>query len=110
MKNGYLGERDVRLAGSRFPSFDRGAGGEWAAVGRDEQIGKIFRNMRTALKVPRDALARRLATSPEVIDSFEAGGGAPPPPPEENRAHGRRSRPLLSLAPPPPALPPRLVR
>jgi len=73
MKNGYLGERDVRLAGSRFPSFDRGAGGEWAAAGRDEQIGKIFRNMRTALKIPRDALARRLATSPEVIDSFEAG-------------------------------------
>src|SRR5499426_2508192 len=73
MKNGYLGERDVRLAGSRFPSFDRGAGGEWAAAGRDEQIGKIFCNMRTALKIPRDALARRLATSPEVIDSFEAG-------------------------------------
>src|SRR5262245_771414 len=73
MKDGYLGERDVRLAGSRFPSFDRGASGEWAAAGRDEQIGKIFRNMRTALKVPRDALARRLATSPEVIDSFEAG-------------------------------------
>ena len=73
MKNGYLGERDVRLAGSRFPSSDRGAGGEWAAAGRDEQIGKIFRNMRTALKISRDALARRLATSPEVIDSFEAG-------------------------------------
>ena len=37
------------------------------------KIGKIFRNMRAALKVPRDALARRLATSTAVIDSFEAG-------------------------------------
>jgi hypothetical protein len=70
MKNGFVGERDVRRAGSTFPPFD--AVGEVAA-GRDEQIGKIFRNMRTALKVPRDALARRLATSPAVIDSFEAG-------------------------------------
>ena len=70
MKNGFVGERDVRPAGSTFPPSD--ASGELAA-GRDEQIGKIFRNMRTALKVPRDALARRLATSPAVIDSFEAG-------------------------------------
>jgi hypothetical protein len=72
MKNGFRDEREVRLVGSRLPSFDRGAGGELAA-GRDEQIGKIFRNMRAALKVPRDALARRLATSTAVIDSFEAG-------------------------------------
>lgn len=70
MKNGFVGERDVRLAGSTFPPAD--ASGEGVA-GRDEQIGKIFRNMRTALKVSRDALARRLATSPAVIDSFEAG-------------------------------------
>jgi len=70
MRNGFGAERDVRLAGSTFPLAD--ASGEVVA-GRDEQIGKIFRNMRTALKVPRDALARRLATSPAVIDSFEAG-------------------------------------
>jgi hypothetical protein len=43
------------------------------AAGHDEQIGKIFRNMRAALKVPREILARRLATTPSVIDSFEAG-------------------------------------
>jgi hypothetical protein len=71
MKNGFVGERDVRLAGSMFPPV-AGASGEPTA-GRDEQIGKIFRNMRSALKVPRDALARRLATSTAVIDSFEAG-------------------------------------
>src|SRR5690242_19360840 len=72
MKNSYAGESDTRLAGSSFPPFAGSAGGE-PSVGRDEQIGKIFRNMRTALKVPRDALARRLATSTAVIDSFEAG-------------------------------------
>jgi hypothetical protein len=71
MKNGFVGQRDVRLAGSMFPPV-AGANGEPTA-GRDEQIGKIFRNMRSALKVPRDALARRLATSTAVIDSFEAG-------------------------------------
>src|SRR5262245_62329440 len=70
MRNGFGAERDIRLAGSTFPLAD--ASGDVVA-GRDEQIGKIFRNMRTALKVPRDALARRLATSPAVIDSFEAG-------------------------------------
>jgi hypothetical protein len=72
MKNGFVGERDVRLAGSTFPPVAGSAGGE-PTVGRDEQIGKIFRNMRAALKVTRDALARRLATSTAVIDSFEAG-------------------------------------
>src|SRR5262245_27117798 len=72
MKNGFVGERDVRLAGSTFPPVAAGASGEPTA-GRDEQVGKIFRNMRSALKVPRDALARRLATSTAVIDSFEAG-------------------------------------
>lgn len=72
MKNGFVGERDVRLAGSTIPPVAGSASGEPTA-GRDEQIGKIFRNMRSALKVPRDALARRLATSTVVIDSFEAG-------------------------------------
>jgi hypothetical protein len=72
MKNGFPGERDLRLAGPHSPSLDGRAGGDWAA-GRDEQIGKIFRNMRAALKVPRDTLARRLATNTAVIDSFEAG-------------------------------------
>jgi Helix-turn-helix domain len=71
MKNGFVGERDVRLAGSMSPPAGSASGEPTA--GRDEQVGKIFRNMRSALKVPRDALARRLATSTAVIDSFEAG-------------------------------------
>src|SRR5262245_39822825 len=72
MKNGFVGERDVRLAGPTFPPVAGSASGE-PSGSRDEQIGKIFHNMRSALKVPRDALARRLATSTAVIDSFEAG-------------------------------------
>ena len=41
--------------------------------GRDDQIGQIFRNMRSAMKVSRETIARRLATSPSTIDNFEAG-------------------------------------
>ena len=44
-----------------------------AAALRDEQLGKIFRNMRLTLKVSRETIARRLATSTACIDSFEAG-------------------------------------
>ncbi|RPI30590.1 MAG: hypothetical protein EHM67_18735, partial [Hyphomicrobiaceae bacterium] len=72
MNNGFVDQRDGRLAGSGPAPLDIRASGELVA-GRDEQVGKIFRNMRAALKVPRDALARRLATSTAVIDSFEAG-------------------------------------
>jgi transcriptional regulator with XRE-family HTH domain len=42
-------------------------------VGRDEQIGQAFRNMRSAMKVSRETIARRLATSLSTIDNFEAG-------------------------------------
>lgn len=41
--------------------------------GRDDQLGQIFRNMRVALKLTREGLARRLATHPHTIDDFEAG-------------------------------------
>jgi helix-turn-helix protein len=40
---------------------------------RDDQIGLIFRNMRLAMKVPRETIARRLATTTATIDSLEAG-------------------------------------
>ena len=72
-------------------------------AGRDEQIGKIFRNMRSALKVPRDAFARRLATSTAVIDSFEAGAIMRPAALEGNRAYRAqllRAAPLRSGARP----------
>src|SRR5215510_4780630 len=72
MKNGWQHQRNMRLAGVPQPPLDAEAVSELAA-GRDDEVGKIFRNMRAALKVPRDALARRLATSTAVIDSFEAG-------------------------------------
>jgi hypothetical protein len=49
-----------------------GAAGEPPA-GRDEQIGQAFRNMRSAMKVSRDTIARRLATNLSTIDNFEAG-------------------------------------
>jgi hypothetical protein len=41
--------------------------------GRDPQIGHIFRNMRAAMRVPREALARRLATTPTIIEDLENG-------------------------------------
>ena len=41
--------------------------------GRDEQLGQIFINMRRAMNVPRETIARRLATRPQTIDDFEAG-------------------------------------
>jgi hypothetical protein len=46
------------------------------AAGRDEDLGSIFRNMRLALRVPRETIARRLATSPRTIEDFENGAVA----------------------------------
>lgn len=53
------------------PAAHVGAG-EPAAM-RDDQIGLIFRNMRLAMKVPRETIARRLATTSAMIDNFETG-------------------------------------
>jgi transcriptional regulator with XRE-family HTH domain len=51
------------------------AGGDpWSA--RDEQLGKTFRDMRQAMKVSRETIARRLATTPSTIESFETGAVA----------------------------------
>ena len=47
-----------------------GAGGD---AGRDEQLGQIFLNMRLTMKVSRETIARRLATSTSIIESFETG-------------------------------------
>jgi hypothetical protein len=43
------------------------------APGGDPEIGQIFRSMRSVMKVSRETIARRLATTPSIIDSFEAG-------------------------------------
>ena len=40
---------------------------------RDEQLGQIFRQHAATMKVSRETIARRLATSPSTIDNFEAG-------------------------------------
>lgn len=63
---------DVGRGGRVLPYPHVGAVGEPPAV-RDEQIGQMFRNMRSAMKVSRETIARRLATSPSTIDNFEAG-------------------------------------
>lgn len=42
-------------------------------AGRDEQLGHIFLNMRRAMNVSRETIARRLATHTATIDDFEAG-------------------------------------
>lgn len=41
--------------------------------GRDPGLGHIFCNMRSALRLPRDAIARRLATNTSVIEDLETG-------------------------------------
>jgi hypothetical protein len=42
-------------------------------MSRDVQIGHIFRNMRAAVRLPREAIARRLATTPGTIEDLENG-------------------------------------
>jgi hypothetical protein len=56
-----------------MPPAVRSHPGEAAGWGRDEQIGHIFRNMRSATRLTRDAIARRLATTPGVIEDLENG-------------------------------------
>jgi hypothetical protein len=46
------------------------------AAGRDVQVGHIFRNMRAATRQPREAIARRLATTPGTIEDLENGAVA----------------------------------
>lgn len=41
--------------------------------GPDQQLAQIFHNMRVAMKVSREALARRLATDRATVEAFEAG-------------------------------------
>ncbi len=43
------------------------------AVAHDVQLGQIFSNMRLAMKVSRETIARRLATSTFIIEAFETG-------------------------------------
>jgi DNA-binding XRE family transcriptional regulator len=76
MRQPTAGLRDARLRGLA-PALANGRGpGEPAVPGRDPQLGHIFRNMRAAMRLSREALARRLATTPATIDDLETGAVA----------------------------------
>lgn len=68
-----MAERHDADRGGRNGQPVQGHGTGARASARDDQLGLIFRNMRVSLKVTRDGLARRLATSPQTIDDFETG-------------------------------------
>jgi hypothetical protein len=57
-------------------------------VGRDAELGRIFRTMRATMNVSRDAIARRLAVAVATIDTFEAGAVAAFP-------HGRETERIV---------------
>lgn len=67
----------------------------------DEQLGQIFRNMRLAMKVSRETIARRLATSIASVDSFESGAIGALPHGKETERIVRGYCDLLRLDPEP---------
>jgi Helix-turn-helix domain len=68
---------------------------------QDAQLGQIFRNMRLAMKVSRETIARRLATSTTCVDNFEAGAVAALPHAKETDRIVRSYCELLRLDPEP---------
>jgi hypothetical protein len=72
-----------------------------AAGWQDAQLGQIFRNMRLAMKVSRETIARRLATSTVCVDNFEAGAVAALPHAKETDRIVRGYCELLRLDPEP---------
>ena len=91
---------DVGYDGRASPHAIAGPMGE-PPTGRDEQIGQMFRNMRSAMGVSRETIARRLATSPSTIDNFEAGAIAALPHWKETARIVRSYCELLRMAPEP---------
>jgi len=67
----------------------------------DEQLGKIFRNMRLSMKASREAIARRLTTSTTTLDNLEAGAIAALPHWKETVRIVRAYCELLRLDPEP---------
>jgi hypothetical protein len=67
------GARDARVHGLAPLRASGGTAPPPPIAGRDPQIGSIFRNMRAALRLSREALARHLATTPATIDDLENG-------------------------------------
>jgi hypothetical protein len=71
------------------------------SAGRDDQLGQIFLNMRKAMNVSRETIARRLATRASTIDDFEAGAVAALPHWKETQRIVRGYCQLLRLDPEP---------
>jgi hypothetical protein len=85
-----------------FPARPSAApAGQQRLPGQDEQVGEIFRNMRLAMKVSRETIARRLATSTWTVDNFEAGAIAALPHWKETARIVRGYCELLRLDPEP---------
>src|SRR5262245_32436305 len=88
--------------GGYFPPRRRsGADPNDAPGWQDAQLGQIFRNMRHAMKVSRETIARRLATSTACVDNFEAGAVAALPHAKETDRIVRGYCELLRLDPEP---------
>jgi hypothetical protein len=68
---------------------------------RDQQLGQIFRNMRLAMKVSRETIARRLATNAACVDTFESGAVAALPHAKETDRIVRGYCELMRLDPEP---------
>lgn len=94
------GEPDAGNGGHFAPRFPMGADGE-ASAWRDDQLGAIFRNMRLTMKVSRETIARRLATSAACVDNFEAGAVSALPHGKETERIVRGYCQLLRMDPEP---------
>jgi hypothetical protein len=88
-RGGHVDSR-MRASAMHEPSF-----------GRDPQLGQIFINMRRAMNVSRETIARRLATRASTIDDFEAGAVAALPHWKETHRIVRGYCELLRLDPEP---------
>ena len=70
----HLGEGVDPAVGGISASYAYAVGsGDDPSTWRDEELAQIFRNMRLAMKVSRETIARRLATSVASVETFEAG-------------------------------------
>ena len=92
--------QDVGYGGRASAHANAGPTGEPPA-GRDDQVGQMFRNMRAAMGVSRETIARRLATAPSTIDNFEAGAVSALPHWKETARIVRSYCELLRMAPEP---------
>ena len=92
--------QDVGYGGRASAHANAGPTGE-PPGGRDEQVAQMFRNMRAAMGVSRETIARRLATSPSTIDNFEAGTISALPHWKETARIVRSYCELLRMAPEP---------